>query len=123
MEKIEFDVARRYVACILNENGRDPMTNDAVRRMLHDVISRRLGVSHRLISRAAYTVEYYTFSDSALLSEYADESILAKIFKKNLDDIYDAQQKGEVNESSLIATWTFEMLHPDLCYIGGLSRD
>ena len=120
MEKIDIDIAKRYVECIRGENDLDPVSNDAVRRMLHDVIARRLGVSVGMISRAAYTVEYYTFSDRVLLSIYDDLNILAKIFKKNLDDIYDAQVKGDLNSASLIASWTFEMLHPDQCYISSL---
>lgn len=121
MERIDSDIAKRYVECIRNDNDRDPLTNDAIRRMLHDVIARRLGVDFHLITRAAYTVEYYTFSDRVLLSEYDNTDILAKIFKKNLDDIFDAQEKGCLNTSTLIANWTFEMLHPDSCYIGGLK--
>lgn len=116
-ERIELDVAKRYVQCIRGETGLSPLANDELRRTIHDTIAHRLGCDASLVKRAAHIVEHFSFSDSAFLSKYDDTDVLAKFFKKHLDDIADANERGLCNATGLIANWTFDTLHPE--WIGG----
>lgn len=110
--RIDDETAEKYVRCILGDNDLGAFANDGLRRMVHDTIARRLKVGTQLIKRAAYIVERLFFFKENVFRDW-DTPELTRLFKKHCDDIYYAQLNDSLDETALIATWTYDALHPN----------
>lgn len=112
MKKVPYSYALKYTKLIIGETDLPPLSSDTLRRQTHDAIARMLEVDVDIVRRAAYIIEHLAFGSPLSALRYNAEDI-AKRFKVNLDEIYKAKKSGDYNTTALIATFTFNTMHPD----------
>lgn len=113
MKEVPYEYAEKYTKLIIGETDLPPLASDTMRRQVHDAIARMLEVDTDIIKRAAYIIETLAFARPLYRLKYSTEDI-AKRFKANLDEVYKMKKRGEYNASSLIAIFTFNIMHPDM---------
>ena len=113
MKKVPYSYAEKYTKLIIGETELPPIASDTLRRQTHNAIASMLGVDTDIVKRAAWIIEHLAFGSPLSRLRYSTSDI-AKRFKVNLDEIYKAKKNGEYSESTLIAIFTFNALHPEM---------